>query len=456
MTSRVLDVWLYGTRIATVAGSNPDRPELTWSDSALDRWGHGARLLSFKLPMGERIAPPLVRSYLDGLLPEGNARINHAISAGVAPDDTFALMSAYGRDTAGAAIFVDQGEPDPSRAGRYVPITLEDVADRLRRADEHSPASEFAATGESSTLPGMIPKITLHRDGNQWYACKDGAASTWIIKRGATPASPTSDVIDTEVACLAIARWIDLTTVDAEILELGDVRAIAVSRYDRIHEQDPRLHQEDLAQAIGLNTQDPNRKFQWGSSMPSLKHAADVLRFDGRPDKLLQLVTFSHLVGNTDMHAKNISFLRDRHGAGSLSPAYDIAMHLHHRRDNRRFALDVNGKADVSTITADDLIEEGRSWGLPARRSRSVVGDTVAAIDETLRDLDRDGYPGVSDKAWAVVEDRVQAARRAIPGVATRLRSKTSTAQRTAKSTATSGSSTPKGQQPSSADFPQS
>lgn len=257
----------------------------------------------------------------------------------------------------------------------------------------------------------MVPKIALHRAGQTWQACKAGAPSTWIVKRGAAPESGIADVIDTEAASLDLARRVGLTTVETEILEYGGVRAIAISRYDRGHGDDPRIHQEDLAQAIGLNTSDPNRKFQWGSKFPTLRHGAEVLKADGgNPDDLLRLATFSHLVGNTDMHAKNISFIRRADGSVTLSPAYDISMHLHHRRHNRRFALDVNGKFLVSDVTVDDLVAEGRSWGLPERRARRVVDTTVADLAKALGGIDRSAHPGVSAEAWAIVDERVAAA----------------------------------------------
>lgn len=202
---------------------------------------------------------------------------------------------------------------------------------------------------------------------------------------------------------------IGLTTVRAEIIEHDGVRAIAVSRYDRQPDTaHPRIHQEDLAQAIGLNTADPNRKFQWGSRFPTLRHGADVLLLDGgNPNNLLRLVTFSFVVGNTDMHAKNISFLRHPDGHVELSPAYDIGMHLHHRRDNRRSALDVNGKFWMSDLTIEDVVAEGRSWGLSERRARRVVDVTVSALREALATIDRARHPGVTDDAWQVVEQRV-------------------------------------------------
>jgi len=404
-------VWLYGTRVARLEESARAALRLTWTPEAAERWGRGARVLSAKLPVGDTPVGALVTAYLDGLLPEGNARVNHALSAGVAPDDSLGLVAAFGRDTPGAAIFVPAGDADPTAAGHYEELTRAQVADRLRRADEYQPASPAGAT-ESSTLPGMVPKVTLHREHGTWFACKEGAPSTWILKRATTTGGGVDDVIDTEVACLDLARTIGLTTIAAEVVDFGDVRAIAVSRYDRDTTRgNARLHQEDLAQALGLSTADPNRKFQWGSAMPSLRLAADVLRHDGaNPDDLLRLVTFSLLVGNTDMHAKNISFLRHPDGRAALSPAYDIAMHLHHARDNRRSALDVNGRHRIEELTIADVVAEGEGWGLPGRRALRVVTSTTSALQAALDGIDRSRHPGVAQGAWDVLEQRVGSA----------------------------------------------
>lgn len=415
MTDR-LDIWLYGTKIAHLTRETTDRIQLRWTPEASSRWGHGTRVLSAMLPIEGKPVPALVRTYLDGLLPEGNARTNQAMSVGVAPDSTFDLIAALGRDTPGAAVFVPDGSPDPTSEGTYDPITLDEVAVRLKAADQHSPAQYDGLTGESSTLPGMVPKITVHREGSTWFACKGGAASTWILKRAFPAESDVGDVIDTEVACLALARSVGLTTVQAEIIDFGDHRAIAVSRYDRpAGDRIERLHQEDLAQASGLNTSDPNRKFQYGARMPSLAAAANVLRIDGgRVDALLRLATFSFVVGNTDMHAKNISFLRMPDGRVRLAPAYDVAMHLHHPRDNRRSALDVNGKFRLDDLAAIDLVEEGVSWGLPRARSARVVAEMVDALNEAVRTIDRASHPGVSDAAWDRVVGSIQGARRSL------------------------------------------
>lgn len=410
MTGEPLDVWLYGTHLARLREDwNRNRISLEWTDQAQQRWAD-RRPLSAKLTVGRAASDVLVRAHLDGLLPEGNARVNHALSAGVAPDDTFALIRAYGRDTPGAAIYVAAGTPDPTSAGRYEALNDGEVAERLLQADRHHPAVPGRAT-ESSTLPGMVPKITLHRADDTWYACKEGAPSTWILKRANDQGNELDgpdDTIDTEVACLDLARRLGLTSIKAEIVDFGSVRAIAVSRYDRQPDRGhARVHQEDLAQALGMNTADPNRKFQWGSTLPSLRHGAGVLRDDGsNPDSLLRLTAFSLLVGNTDLHAKNISFIRFDDGRVALSPAYDIAMHLHHKRDQRRFALDLNSKFLIDELTVDDVIAEGQAWRLPKRRATRVVREVAEGLSTVLADVDRTQHPGVQPTAWQIVERR--------------------------------------------------
>ena len=170
-----------------------------------------------------------------------------------------------------------------------------------------------------------------------------------------------------------------------------------------------RIHQEDGAQALGINTDDPYRKFQYSRSLPSLQKLADVLRAGGsEPDKLLALTTFNLAIGNTDAHAKNISFIRGPDGDASLAPAYDIAMHLHHTSANRTFAMNVNGKSGIDAITVDDLLAEADHWPMPRRRALLIVAETFHNLWAELTILDHSRYPGVPEAAFNVVEERTR------------------------------------------------
>ncbi|GAA3594041.1 hypothetical protein GCM10022223_06300 [Kineosporia mesophila] len=82
-------------------------------------------------------------------------------------------------------------------------------------------------------------------------------------------------------------------------------------------------------------------------------------------------------------------------------------MHLHHEREARRFALDVNGKHLVEDVALNDLIAEGTSWGLPTPRAQKTVEQTVHDLSIALDRINPALYPGVTDEAWARVRDRV-------------------------------------------------
>ncbi|MDP9115901.1 MAG: HipA domain-containing protein [Actinomycetota bacterium] len=435
-----LAVWLYGTKIATLSENSDSRDSpdggigLAWSEEGYDRWGSGSRVMSHLLPI---TAPPLtvparvstklssgphparVKVCLDGLLPEGNARTNYAIEAGLRPEDTYGLIARYGRDTAGALVFQPPHEPEPVRVGSYQPVTDAELGQRLRDAHKHAPGGANDRGRDSSTLAGLQPKITLHRsEDGLWQACLDGAPSSWIVKVGQPEGSPAADVIDTEVLSLDIARTAAMAAAHAEIHTFDGVRSIAVRRYDRRESPNglDRIHQEDLAQALGLNTEDPLRKFQRGNRMPSLAHAANVLRSSGsEPDDLLRLTTLNYTLGNIDAHAKNISFLRNEDGTATLAPAYDIAMHMHHDEEQHRSALDINGRIYYTDITAEDLVAEGTHWGLPTKRAQRIVRDTLEAVRAAIDDLDPTAYPGVRDLAWRTVQRRIDAA---LPSIA--------------------------------------
>ena len=69
-----LAVWLYGTHVATVE-ERDRRLRLTYTDQALSRFAPGSPLLSLSLPLTDRpLTQGVARPFLDGLLPEGDAR----------------------------------------------------------------------------------------------------------------------------------------------------------------------------------------------------------------------------------------------------------------------------------------------------------------------------------------------------------------------------------------------
>jgi len=420
-----LDVWLYGTRIATITDDD-GRVNLRWTTDAYSRWGEGSRVMSELLPItrpAERPHHRRVEVFLENLLPEGSAREHLAFDAGLQTDDIFGMIEAYGRDTAGALVFVPAGSGDPEGSGTLTALTTGEIGAMLEAAARNAPALGAVPHLQSTSLAGMQPKIVLAKSANGWARCARGYPSTHIVKLAHPPGSPAADVVDTEVACLGLARAVGLTTVAAQLADFDGQRAIIVSRYDRTTGDDGvvrRVHQEDSAQALGINTSDPTRKFQHGKQTPSLAKIAAALRGGGsEPDRLLQLTTFNLAIGNTDAHAKNISLLRHPDGLAELAPAYDIAMHLHHRNADRRFAMDVNATMNIDDIRAVDLVTEAAAWPLPRGRAIRAIGETLERLAGALKTVDITACPGVPQQAWEVVGARTRELLDGVPALST-------------------------------------
>lgn len=405
-----LVVELYGTRVAHVRpGTSPGRLAWEWTADAFARWGRGARVVGHLLPLDDGPSDLVAGVFADGLLPEGAGRLHYAVNAGIDPEDTFGLLARYGRDTAGALEFIPDTPRDPLPAGEGMRLGDSQVRELLEEA-----ASSGRSGGLTSiSLAGLVPKVALDRapDGT-WLRTALGGPSTWILKVAHPAESAAADVVDTEAACLDLGRRVGVTTIDGRVVEVDGLRAIAVSRYDRFRRDGAvhRIHQEDFAQMLGLNTSDPLRKFQRGRGFPSWREAARRLRIDGAPlSPLARLVVFSFLVGNTDHHAKNTSVLRHPDGRVSLAPAYDIAVHLHHRGAHRT-AFDLAGSSDLATLTIGDVVEEVTSWDIPRPAALAAAQDVTDGLRDALAAVDRASHPGVTPHVWRLLEDRVSEA----------------------------------------------
>ena len=120
---------------------------------------------------------------------------------------------------------------------------------------------------------------------------------------------------------------------------------------------------------------------------------------------LARLVTFSYLVGNTDHHAKNTSFVRFSDGSVSVAPAYDIAAHLHHRGEHLS-ALDIAGKRSFDELTLDDVRAEIASWGVLSDAATAVIEDVLTDLRRALAEVDRAAHPGVGPQVWNLIDRR--------------------------------------------------
>ncbi len=366
-----LAVWLYGERVALIDRER-GRPRLTYTGEALDRYDLGTPLLSLSLPVGSRRYPQgVVRSFLDGLLPEGEPRRLIARDVGVPASDTFELIRALGRDCAGAVVIQPAEDPPPPHPTTAAAEPL--GTEQLVTLVEDLRSAPLGAGGRVRiSLAGVQEKLVLTRmpDGS-WGSPVDGTPSTHILKPEIAAYPQT---VENEAFCMRITWHLGLDVAGVETTEVAKRKLLVVERYDRVVDVGgsvERIHQEDFCQAMGVA---PEMKYEEDGG-PSLRQVATVLQSVAAPDsleKLVRAVTLNVLLGNGDAHGKNFSLLHQPSGALVLAPLYDLLCTLHYGDDC--LAMYIDDVRRTNRVTVRRIANEAVSWGLSRERALESIG----------------------------------------------------------------------------------
>lgn len=392
---RRLGVWLDGLQVAEIEQRGPFDLRLRYTADALERWPANSPIVSCSLPLGHRPQP--AHAFCAGLLPEGRALQELAHRAGVTTNDTFGLLERYGRDVAGALVIGTEA-PEPKRhdVATYDEHALADAVDAL---DEHP----LGVDDDSElSLAGLQDKLLLVRtpDGG-WGRPLHGRPSTHILKRDD---ARFPGLVAAEGGCLRLAAQLGLTTVDAELTQIGGHACLIVSRFDRTGDGDDvrRIHQEDLCQAMGVDPADARGRAKYqDAGGPSLRDLAGLLdRYarDGADelDQLVRAVTFTVLIGNADAHAKNVALLHDTPSTVQLAPLYDTVPTALWPKLRTRAAMTIGPRDELADVTIDDIVAEAASWPHPQARAREVALELAGRAAEVVGDGLLDDLPEVA------------------------------------------------------------
>ena len=379
-----LGVWLYGMRVAEIAprGSSYNLV-LRYTDDARSRWPGNSPILSCSLPLGRSRLDPT--EYFRGLLPEGRHLQYLAAQAGVSTNDLYGLLSRYGRDVAGAVV-VSADQPE-QRPGDAIPYEDGGLADEVAGLEERP----LALYDDSElSIPGLQNKLLLIRTDAGWARPSGGRPSTHILK---VEDRRFPGLVTQEHEAMALARHLGLTTAETEIVTLGGLDCIIVSRFDRTVDdsgQISRVHQEDICQALGLSTlanQGRGKYETFGG--PSLAQVAALLdRHAAAPEheltRLVQVITFTAVIGNGDAHGKNLSLLHTEPGVVELAPLYDTVPTALWPKLPDRAAMHVNGLTALSKVTIADVIAEAKRWPLDPTVAEDAAADIVSRTVNSL------------------------------------------------------------------------
>ena len=193
------------------------------------------------------------------------------------------------------------------------------------------------------TITGVQPKLSLgiERKENQQYPDRFTIVGLWgdyILKPQTEHYKHLPEIEDLTMHLAEISK---IKTVNHSFIRLksGEL-AYITKRVDRY--KGKKLHMEDMCQLTERLTEHKYKGSYEQIGKSILKYANnpvfDVINF-------FELVIFSFLTGNNDMHLKNFSLLKDINLNYNLCPAYDlVASELVIEGDDEELALNLNGK----------------------------------------------------------------------------------------------------------------
>lgn len=343
--------------------------------------------LSCSLPLREEpFSERELMPYFDGLLPEGAARRSVAAVLNVEPDNYLMLLLRCGLEIVGD-IAVTRGEP-PKAEGSYQPLdahALDDLFSSMEELAESNSETRLSLAGTQGKTGLAHDADAPMTDG--WLKPCVGAASTHILKVGSLP-----DVPYLEYLCMNAAAACGIDAPETHLLDFQKP-VLCVERYDRraktsgslLHVE--RLHQEDLAQALGIL---PSVKYR--ELAPSTAAAvADLLRArSSHPvedlEAFVRITLFNYLVGNCDNHLKNLSLLHRPSGSQlRLAPAYDLVCTTRFERFSRTMGMRLGEAGVIDEVGPENLQAFARAIGVDARELAAIAQALIDKAPTALR-----------------------------------------------------------------------
>lgn len=265
----------------------------------------------------------LLPSFFQNLLPEGVFRDHVAALRGCEPHDHFEMLAACGRDLPGNVLALPV---ELSRNELTYLVTQE--GDALEMSVTADPLEDGVS------LSGVQPKLGVFKQGER-YVARTKDHDTHIIAKlpvVGQPRLPELEFLSLELAAAAGVNVCEATLEPLEKLavehgyDLGDAdnktNFLAVLRYDR--SPAGRIHCEDFAQVLGVM---PENKYS-AKQATYLAVAATLLDLPGLGEnavhELLRRMMVNELLGNPDMHLKNIGLTYPDGVTAAFPPAYDI------------------------------------------------------------------------------------------------------------------------------------
>ena len=267
---------------------------------------------------------------------------------------------------------LEQGiyHPKCSKAlfGTEIPPLLDTTIHEIETFAHKFISQRLAVTGVQRKL-----SLQIEPHGHQRLTVVGGLGGGYIMK----PQSPDYEQMpEIEDLSMHLAALCGIKTALHGLLPLKDgPLAYVTKRFDRMEKK--KVAVEDLCQLSELLTEQKYRASHEQAGKIIRRYSSfpgdDALRF-------FELVLFSFVIGNNDMHLKNFSMFTGDINRILLTPAYDILavrLILSEKEDSEDMALTVNGKKN--RIKAKDFFALSERLGIPEKVVKRVLANQINA-----------------------------------------------------------------------------
>jgi serine/threonine-protein kinase HipA len=230
--------------------------------------------------------------------------------------------------------------------------------------------------GANKAITGVQPKLSLWLEETKknirFTIVND--KSNYIIK----PQSETYlSLPENEDLCMHLANEIGIEVAIHSLVRLNSGKlAYITKRFDR--DETNKISCEDLCQLTETLTEHKYRgsyeKVGKTIKKYSTQSGLDVLHY-------FQLVLFSFISGNADMHLKNFSMIEKKVGTFCLSPAYDlVSTHIVIKDEAEQMSLNLNGKKNK--ISRKDFDIFGLNLQLTEKQIQNCYNLFIDSLDK--------------------------------------------------------------------------
>lgn len=221
-------------------------------------------------------------------------------------------LLAHGHDVVGNLLLGDLARDHFLFSPLPVPIAQQDKAEAYRQFAQGAARGEVAG----SSAGGEQPKFTVYAEtpfGSRHLLVKFSEAEDNSVSER------WRDLLLAEHLALETLRAAGIPAAQTYVLDHGGQRFLEVERFDRVGSMGRRaLHSLTALDAEFVGSGD-------GSWPLITRHLADSGQIEPQAVELAALLwAFGTLIGNTDMHNGNLSFIAEHGRPYAIAPAYDM------------------------------------------------------------------------------------------------------------------------------------